>query len=84
VRDGSEFLVDIKTGVAPAAVAIQLAAYSGCLPSRRSRLRRCVELHQNGTYKVIPYQTSDYQRDFSEFLAALETFRNKEEQWFPR
>jgi hypothetical protein len=80
VRDGSEFLVDIKTGVAPAAVAIQLAAYAGCFMHPRSRLRRCVELHADATYKVIPYQASDFQRDFNEFLAALETYKTKEEE----
>jgi hypothetical protein len=84
VRDGSEFLVDLKTGAAPAAVAIQLSAYSACLAHPRTRLRRCVELHEDSTYKVIPYQTSDYQRDFNEFLAALETFRTKEEVCIPR
>jgi RecB family exonuclease len=80
VRDGGEFIVDIKTGVAPAAVAIQLSAYSACLPRPRTRLRRCVELHADATYKVIPYQMSDYQRDFNEFLAALETYKAKEEE----
>jgi hypothetical protein len=80
VRDGSEFLVDIKTGVAPAAVAIQLSAYSACLRHPRSRLRRCVELHPDSTYKVISYETSDYQRDLNEFLAALKTYRTREER----
>jgi hypothetical protein len=79
-RDGAEVILDLKTGVAPAAVAIQLAAYSACLEHPRTRLRRCVELHQNGGYKVIPYQTSDFQRDFNEFLAALETYRAREEK----
>jgi hypothetical protein len=80
VRDGSEFIVDIKTGVAPAAFAIQLSAYSACLPHPRTRLRRCVELHADATYKVIPYQMNDYQRDFNEFLAALGKFRAREEK----
>jgi hypothetical protein len=80
VRDGSEFLVDIKSGTVPDATPIQLAAYSGCLRHPRARLRRCVELHANATYKVIPYQMSDYQRDFHEFVTALETFRAKEQK----
>jgi hypothetical protein len=77
IRDGTEILVDIKTGVAPAWTAVQLAAYAACLPHPRTRRRRCVELHRNGTYKVIPYETSHYQRDLDTFARALETFRAK-------
>jgi hypothetical protein len=80
IRDGTEILVDIKTGVAPAWTAVQLAAYAACLPHPRTRRRRCVELHRDGTYRVIPYETSDYQRDFDTFARALETFRAKEEK----
>jgi hypothetical protein len=80
MRDGTDIILDIKTGQAPHAVRYQLAAYAACLPHPRTRRRRCVELHQDGTYKVIPYQTSDYQRDFNEFAAALETFRAREEE----
>jgi hypothetical protein len=80
VRDGSEFLVDIKTGVAPAAVAIQLSAYAACLRHPRSRLRRCVELHSDSTYRVIPFETTDFQRDFDTFVRALETFRAVKEE----
>jgi hypothetical protein len=78
-RRGDTFVIDIKTGSAPSWTAIQLAGYCACLASPRKHLRRCVELH-DGSYKVIPYQTSDYQRDFSEFLAALEIYRAKEEK----
>jgi hypothetical protein len=84
VRDGTEIILDLKSGVAPAAVRYQLAVYASCLTHPRTRRRRCVELHGNGTYRVIPYETSDYQRDFHQFLRALETFRAKEERWFPR
>jgi hypothetical protein len=80
IGDGTELLIDIKSGVAPSAVSVQLAAYAACLPHPRARLRRCVELHGDGTYRVIPYETSAYQRDFNAFLAALETFRAKEEK----
>jgi hypothetical protein len=79
-RDGSEIIVDVKTGVAPAWTSVQLAAYADCLPHPRTHLRRAVELHRNGTYKVIPYETSDYQRDLDTFARALETFRAKEEK----
>ena len=80
IRDGTEILLDIKTGVAPAWTAVQVAAYAACLPHPRTRRRRCVELHRDGTYRVIPYETSDYQRDFDTFARALETFRAKEEK----
>ena len=75
MRDGTEIILDIKTGEAPAAVAVQLAAYAACLPHPRARRRRCVELHADGGYRVIAYETRDYQRDFDTFLTALETFK---------
>lgn len=78
VRDGSEIILDIKSGVAPSAVRHQLAAYAACLPHPRSRRRRCVELHSNGTYRVIPFETADYQRDFNLFCQALRVWKNME------
>ena len=80
VPDGSEFLVDIKTGQVPAAVAVQLAAYAACLPHPRAFRRCCVELDADGGYRVIGFETRDYQRDFDTFLTALEEFRTKEEK----
>jgi hypothetical protein len=80
VRDGSEWLLDIKTGAAPAAARLQLAAYAGCLPHPRARLRRCVELHRDGGYRIIAYETSDWPRDFMAFTAALELFRTGREE----
>lgn len=80
VRDGSEWLLDIKTGAAPAAAALQLAAYNACLPHPRARLRRCVEVHGDGSYRVISYQTRDYARDFAAFAAALELFKTRKEE----
>ena len=80
VRDGTEVILDIKTGAAPDCVRLQLAAYNACLPHPRTRLRRCVELHPEGIYRVIGFETSDYTRDLNEFLRALKTFRNREEK----
>jgi hypothetical protein len=79
IRDGSEFILDIKTGEAPYATRYQVSAYSACLPHPRARLRRSVELHQDGRYRVIAYQTSSYSSDLNVFLAALELFKTKEE-----
>ena len=80
IGDGTEIILDIKTGVAPTAVRYQLAAYAACLPHPRTRRRRCVELHADGSYRVIAFETSDYLRDFNVFAAAIETFRAKEEK----
>jgi len=71
VRNGTAIILDLKSGVAPAAVRYQLAAYAACLPHPRTRLRRCVELHSDASYRVIGFETSDYWRDFRIFAAAL-------------
>lgn len=78
VRDGSEIILDIKSGIAPSAVRFQLAAYAGCLPHPRTRRRRCVEVHVNGTYRVIPFDTASYQRDFDTFRLALQLYNHME------
>jgi hypothetical protein len=75
LRDGTEIILDIKTGEAPEAVPLQLAAYASCLEHPRSRRRRCVELRDTGRYKVLSFETSDYLRDFTDFLAARQLFR---------
>jgi hypothetical protein len=77
VRDGTEWILDLKSGIAPAAVGCQLAAYAACLPHPRAHRRRCIELHEDGSYKVIPFETADYQRDFERFVAALSLFRTR-------
>jgi hypothetical protein len=78
VRDGSEIILDIKSGIAPPAVKIQLAAYASCLPHPRTRRRRCVEVHADGTYRVIAFETGTYQRDFDTFRLALDLYHRME------
>ena len=78
VREGGELIVDIKSGIAPQAVRVQLAAYAACLPHPRTRRRRCVEVHANGTYRVIGFDTADYQRDFDTFRMALQLYNRME------
>ena len=78
VRDGSEIILDIKSGIAPPAVRFQLAAYAACLAHPRTRRRRCVEVHADGTYRVIPFETAAYQRDFDTFRMALQLFQRME------
>src|SRR5215831_2246736 len=79
IRDGTELIVDLKSGIAPKAVRYQLAAYAACLPHPRTLNRRCVELHRDGTYRVIAFKTADYQRDFETFAWALREVRALEE-----
>jgi hypothetical protein len=79
VRDGSEIILDIKSGIAPPAVRHQLAAYAACLPHPRTRRRRCVEVHADGTYRVIAFETGTYQRDFDTFRLALDLMKRMEE-----
>jgi hypothetical protein len=79
-RDGAKVILDLKTGTAPAATRYQLVAYLACLPRPRAFRRRCVELHGDASYRVIAYETRDYLSDLNEFLAALETYRTREEK----
>jgi hypothetical protein len=78
-RDGCEWVLDIKTGAAPDATRYQLSAYAACMKSPRSLLRRAVELHQDGSYRVIAFETSDYLRDLKTFLTALYLFKTRED-----
>jgi hypothetical protein len=78
VRDGPELIVDIKSGIAPPAVRFQLAAYAACLPHPRTRRRRCVEVHRDGTYRVIAFDTGSYQRDFDAFRLVLDLYKRME------
>jgi hypothetical protein len=80
VRNGEEAIIDIKSGTAPAAVRYQLAAYAACLEHPRMRNRLCVELHGDATYRVIPFERSDYARDFAVFCAAVTVLRAMEER----
>jgi len=73
--NGTEIILDIKTGDAPDAVALQLAAYASCLEHPRTRRRTCVELKDTGRYRIITFDTANYLRDFNDFLAARHSFR---------
>jgi hypothetical protein len=79
IRDGTELILDIKTGEAPNATRYQLSAYAACLPHPRALLRRAVELHEDGGYRVIAFETSDYLRDLSVFFTALDLFKTRED-----
>jgi hypothetical protein len=78
IRNGGEWLVDIKTGEAPHAARYQTADYAACLPHPRTYARRCVELRSDVSYRVIAYGASDYWSDFTVFTGALRAFKAKE------
>ena len=78
LRDGTEIIADIKSGQAPQAVKVQLAAYASCLDHPRTRNRRCIEVHADGTYRVIAFETRDYQTDLNVFLSALTICKSQE------
>ena len=59
-------LCDIKSGQAQPATPIQLAAYAGCLNGLFTRY--AVELHADGTYKMIEYKDRN---DWQVWLACL-------------
>jgi hypothetical protein len=78
VRHGHELILDIKSGIAPPAVRYQLAAYAACLEHPRCRRRQCVEVHADGTYRVIGFETGTYERDFDTFRLALDLYHRME------
>jgi hypothetical protein len=76
-------LPDVKTGIATSAAFFQTAAYLlalGCLSDyeHRDKLHKrfAIELHDDGTYKLIAHK--DYARDRKVFLSALTVYNAKE------
>ena len=65
--NGKQYLIDIKSGTAQPWTALQTMAYSECLDGRYKR--GAVELHANGTYKIIEYNKD--RQDRSVWYAAL-------------
>jgi hypothetical protein len=60
-------IIDRKTGACPKWGGLQLAGYALALPGAL-RLRRVCELHNDGTYRLVPF---DDPNDTFAFLAAL-------------
>ena len=65
--NGKQYLIDIKSGTVQPATALQTMAYSECLEDHYKR--GAVELHANGTYKIIEYKND--RQDRSVWYAAL-------------
>jgi hypothetical protein len=69
---GSDLVVvDFKTGLVLPGHALQLAAYTMCLPDPRRYRRIALKLDGDGTYRVHEFAGKDLRRDFALFLAAL-------------
>lgn len=79
LRDGSLAIVDIKSGIAARATALQLAAYLNCLDEPRRYTRFAVTISDDGCFNCKEYAIADYRRDRDRFLMALNVFRVKEE-----
>lgn len=70
-------VVDLKSNNAEAWVALQLAAYAQAFEPDQAALldRVCVELHGDGTYRIITYRGVDQARDFSDFACCLRAYQ---------
>lgn len=73
--DGTEAVVDIKTGLMGRfrmyAAALQLSAYQNSLEDPLGKRRIGLELREDGSYRVHEYRKSEAARDFGVFLAAM-------------
>jgi hypothetical protein len=86
LRSGN-ILVDWKTNHAEYWVRFQLAAYAACLASagKESAIhwggalvrRICVELHEDGTYRLLEMPVESWLEDFETFRAALRIWRER-------
>ena len=70
---GTSWVVDIKTGIVPCTVGVQLAAYQQA-SDPRPRRRLCLQLKETG-YKL---HYCDALEDFSTFIGCLNVIRFKE------
>ncbi|GIU74786.1 MAG: hypothetical protein KatS3mg004_1873 [Bryobacteraceae bacterium] len=81
-------ILDWKTNQAEYWVRFQLAAYAAALSSMCLRsgqthwsagiVRRiCVELHEDGTYRLMEIPAVDWKDDFQTFVAALRVWRER-------
>lgn len=70
-------LLDIKTGSALWVVRVQLAAYASFFDHPGAFRRICVELHDDGTYRMQEFRCADYPRDAGIFAAARAIYSAK-------
>ena len=72
----AEMVVEVKTGKAQSWVRFQLAAQAALC---NVRIRVCVELPGNGTFRATRFTAADYRRDFDVYLSALTVYRVRRE-----
>lgn len=74
----ADLIVDWKTDHAEYWVRFQLAAYAALVSTTPARIRRiCVELHEDGRFRVLELARSSQHDDFQTFLAALRVHQEK-------
>lgn len=69
--DGTEAVIDWKTGLLMPGHRLQLAAYTGTQDAPRKWRRMAVKLNVDGTYAINEYPQADFRRDFDQFAHAL-------------
>lgn len=83
-EDGSLLQIDLKTGDPDdAAGRLQTAAYqeawNQCFPDMKLTVRECVQLREDGTYRVEPYEKNP--RDFRIFESLVVAFHTQHPSW---
>jgi len=71
-------IADIKTGAAPWYWWVQQTAYLMTFNDDRKFLRVCIELHADGTSRVMMRSSSTWMDDVQVWMAALTIYRAKE------
>lgn len=69
--DGTQAVVDWKTGLVMPGHRLQVAGYTGTQPEPRRLRRMAVKLFADGKYRIDEFPQKDFRRDFEMFLAAL-------------
>lgn len=77
--DGTEAILDLKTNQAEGWVRLQIAAYAALFPDARKFRRVCVEVHGDGTYRMLEFPAAEHGKDFGGFLACLAVMRLQEQ-----
>lgn len=73
-----DLIVDWKTNQAEYWVRFQLAAYAALVSRSPACVRRvCVELHADGSCRLLDIPAASYYDDFQTFCSALRVFREK-------
>lgn len=66
-----DILLDWKTNSAEWWVRLQTAAYAAMQPEPRKFRRYAAELHEDASFRLLPFEPSAFTRDFNDFLCCL-------------